>query len=282
MWPGAREASITPWRSRIDWEQIDDPELASRHAEQLHLTSVIREALGRARQAELDEEDRRLIDELDAENEARSVRRSRSEIRRMCRQFKLCRMWTLTYAGEGCHDRTQLVRHLETFAREMKARWPEVVWLAVPELHPGGHGWHVHVAVSEFIHWRAFNAAWPHGQTESPRGPDGKRLAGKIDASVTASYLGKYVAKSLGEGRTHLGQHRYFRPKGVEVEVDELRGRILAYDDARAVAIAYFGGVPPAYEWTSDEQEDWPGPPVGYLDFWKRAPRRKRDGPVST
>ena len=182
-------------------------------------------------------------------------------------------MWTLTYRGEGCHDRAALVGHLEAFAREMKERWPRVVWLAVPELHPGGHGWHVHVAVSEFIHWRAFNAAWPHGQTESPRGPDGKHLAGKIDASVTASYLGKYVAKSLGEGRTHLGQHRYFRPKGVEVAAEDLPGRILTYDDARQLVVAFFGGVP-SYEWVSDDDEKWDGPPVAWMDFWPRKVKR--------
>jgi hypothetical protein len=242
-----------------------------------------REQVRRVRALQLEEKWRRVIDELDAENDQRAVRRARSMIRRMCREFGLCRMWTLTYAGDGCHDRSVLVAHLEAFAREFKARFPQVIWLAVPELHPGtdempSHGWHVHVAVSSFIPFRRFNECWPHGHTETPKGTDGKPLAGKIDATVTAQYLCKYVAKSLGEGREYLGQHRYFRPKGLEVSVEEAGGgAIYGVDEARRVAIAYFGGLKPTYEFESDEVESWSGPPVVCLDFW---PERRRRSPA--
>jgi hypothetical protein len=238
-----------------------------------------REALARLRVAALEDKWRRVIDELDAENDQRAVRRARGMIRRMCREFELCRMWTLTYA-EACHDRARLVADLEGFAREFKERFPGVVWLAVPELHPGteetpSHGWHVHLAVSKWIPFRLVNECWPHGHTETPKGSDGKPLAGKIDATVTAQYLCKYVAKSLGEGREYLGQHRYFRPKGVEVTVEDIRpGGIYGVEEARRVAIAYFGGLKPTYEFESDELESWSGPPVVCLDFWPERRRR--------
>ena len=271
VWPAAKEATITPWRGSP----------TKCEAEQLHLARAVRQAVARKRIAEDEDELRRLIGAQDAKHEERAVRRARTMIRRMCREFNLCRMWTLTYAGEGCHDRDQLVRDMEEWAREMKRRLPRLIWLAVPELHPGGHGWHVHAAVSEYVHFSAFNVTWPHGRTESPRGPDGKKLAGRVDANVTAAYLSKYVAKSLGEGRTHLGQHRYFRPKGVQVSVEDIdagAGVILAYDEARRVVLAYFGGAP-SYEWTSDDDDQWEAPPVAYMDFWPRRERSKRDGP---
>jgi hypothetical protein len=277
VFPGAKEATLTPWRLPRPEPDADESPV------DLEALRAVRDARRRLREMELEAEFRRLVTEADEESEARAVRRARSMIRRICREFNLHRMWTLTYAGDGCHDRAQLVKDMERFARDVKRELDGVVWLAVPELHPGdpendkpSHGWHVHVAVSEYVHWQRFNKCWPHGQTESPRGPDGKRLAGKIDATATAIYLGKYVAKSLGEGREYLGQHRYFRPKGIEVAVEDSGATaIYGYDDARTVAIAYFGGVVPEVELTSDQLEDYDGPPFGWLDFW---PRKKRRG----
>ena len=197
-------------------------------------------------------------------------------------------MWTLTYAGEGCHDREKMRRDMEQFAREFRARFfaKGIVWLGVPELHPGGHGWHVHVAVSGFISYRKLNECWPHGHTETPKGPNGQPLAGKIDATVTAMYLAKYVAKGLGDGRTHLGQHRYFRPKeGIEVTVENVTdGAIYGFEEARRAAISYFEGEVPAFEWLSDdlpEEVIWSGPPVAWLDFWQRK-KRGRHGQRGT
>jgi hypothetical protein len=274
VFPKAKEATLTPWRRPVRREPDTDDSPVDVEA-----MRAIREARRRLREVELNAEFRRLVTEADQESEDRAVRRARSMIRRICREFNLHRMWTLTYAGEGCHDRDQLVKHMERFARDVREQLPGVIWLAVPEVHPGGHGWHVHVAVSEYVHWQRFNKCWPHGQTESPRGPDGKRLAGKIDATTTAIYLGKYVAKSLGEGREYLGQHRYFRPKGIEVTVEDSGdgGAIYGYDDARRVAIAYFGGVVPEVELESDQLEEHDGPPFAWLDFWPRKQRRGRN-----
>lgn len=269
VFPGAKEAAITPWRSpsaAADGTLIE-----------VEAVRAGREALARLREMELDREFRRLVEEADERSEQRAVRRARSMIRRICRQYDLCRMWTLTFRGDGCHDRAQLVRYIDRWEREMKARFPKVVYLAVPEMHPGGHGWHVHVAVSEYIHWSEFNRTWPHGQTESPRGPDGQKLAGKIDATATALYLGKYVAKSLGEGREYLGQHRYFRPRGLEIAVEVTDGTLMfGFDEARNWARAYFGGAEPTVELQSDQLEDHDGPPFAWLDFWPRRGRPRR------
>jgi hypothetical protein len=280
VFPKAKEATLTPWRPvRLDRGEADQLSDVEREAERAAARAVV-EARRRLREVELNDEFRRLVEDADELSDQRAVRRARSMIRRICREFNLHRMWTMTYRGAGCHDRAQMVRDMERFARDVKEQLPDVVWLAVPEIHPGGHGWHVHCAVSEYVHWRRFNRCWPHGETESPRGPDGQRLAGRIDCTATAIYLSKYVAKSLGEGREYLGQHRYFRPKGIEVTSEDSGATVIyGYDDARKVAIAYFGGLVPEVELESDQLKDHDGPPFAWLDFWQRRRSRRSSSP---
>ena len=57
-------------------------------------------------------------------------------------------MVTLTFPAEGVHDYDRSLRYLQDFLHDHG----ELLrlgghYLAVPELHPGGHGWHWHVLV---------------------------------------------------------------------------------------------------------------------------------------
>jgi hypothetical protein len=78
----------------------------------------------------------------------------------------------------------------------------------VPELHPGGHGFHAHIAIGEYLPKPEVEAAWGQGWV------DLRRLVSHMDyaspasrAKVAASYLAKYASKQWA---TKLaGLHRY-------------------------------------------------------------------------
>ena len=73
---------------------------------------------------------------------AESVRRARSRVRRILRYYDLTYMVTLTFPGGGVHEYDRALHFLQDFVHDHG----ELVrldgkYVAVPELHPGGHGW---------------------------------------------------------------------------------------------------------------------------------------------
>lgn len=173
------------------------------------------------------------------------------------------RMATFTYR-DGTTDRAQVKRDWAAFARELKVRWPELAWVRVLELHPSGHGLHVHAGLSRGFpderRTRALARLWGHGfvdvrKIRSKRG-------GHEDARAAARYLAKYATKDRA---TTAGEHGYEVAQGHQPVVVRLR----AWDagGARQAAIAAMGGEVPAYEWTSDESASWTGPPVAFVGW---------------
>jgi hypothetical protein len=51
---------------------------------------------------------------------AEAARRARGKVRRYCAANRLNRLGTLTYAGDGCHDMTELITHLGAFFRGLR------------------------------------------------------------------------------------------------------------------------------------------------------------------
>jgi len=198
-----------------------------------------------------------------------SAARARRKLRRWCVANKADRLCTFTFAGDGCHDLPAVWRHLEAFRRDLRALAGADVPIAlVPELHPGGHGWHVHGALGKFVDYRVLRKCWSHGfvhvkklkprQTATRIGKPG----GRAQCRETASYLAKYVVKGALDGTVPTGKKRYSVPKGFQPVAVKFRTVQLAVvlDHLRELF-----GSEVVRVWSSTTVEDWCGPPV---DLW--------------
>lgn len=194
-----------------------------------------------------------------AQTEAR--RRAAVQVRRLVAEHKLTRMWTLTLAAATLPEhRPKVVLKLQQFLRRVRLELPHVVWLAVLEWHPGGHGWHIHIVVNRFVPKQWISRAWPHGFVDvrriSVKGDSSSRQA----VSKAASYLAKYVSKPAPEGAPeHVrGDHRYYRPLGLSLTELVAEG---SYEEMVALAWQYFpAGV--GWLWHSSQASGWRAPPV--------------------
>jgi len=174
------------------------------------------------------------------------------------------RLATFTYR-DGTHDRAQVVRDWRRFARLLRARWPELAWVRVLELHPSGHGYHVHAGLNRGFpnerRDRALARLWGHGFVDlrKLRGKQG----GREDARAAARYLAKYATKDVDDQAP--GEHGYEVAQGFQPE--SVRLRAWDRDGALAEAIRAMGGEVPGYVWDSRSVMDWTGPPVLFVSW---------------
>ena len=198
-------------------------------------------------------------------SQAEAGRRARGKLRRYCAANVLNRHATLTYAGSGCDDPAMLRADVAAFFRALRAQLGVAfpyVW--VPEFHPGGHGYHVHVAFGRYVPRGAIGRAWGHGFFwikligDLPVG-SGSRAEGR----VVAGYLAKYVSKAFEDERRPLGRHRYEVAQGFQPE------KILVYGSSAEDVIArasQYMGAEPTNVWFSPK-EGWHGPPACWAQW---------------
>ena len=214
-----------------------------------------------------EEEARRRAEErarLRAERSAlESERRARTRVRRIVRTYGLRFMVTLTFPGDGIHDYDAALRLFQDFMHDHgdvlhRGR----VWVAVPELHPKGHGWHWHVLVA-----RRFPRAKLDGLRRSwtdclgRRGilPSGGATFVRIDvkawgsAAKAAAYASKYISKTFGQGHIGKGRHRFLCAQGAIVaarmftapSLDWVEGQVRRIESARVYVADACDGRPP-------------------------------------
>lgn len=151
---------------------------------------------------------------------AEAARRARARVRRMARMAELRYMWTLTFPDAGCHDLGEAVKLLTGW---LKGRRHDVAgpgreffggeYVAVPELHPGGHGYHWHLLTNRRVPFQALQVSWTAHLLRNGYG-DGRghvRVHYKLfdSAKQAASYAAKYVSKTFDREGIPLGTHRY-------------------------------------------------------------------------
>jgi len=191
-----------------------------------------------------------------------ALRRARKIIRQFAKEFRLRYMWTLTYAGTGEFDIEQVRRHVERLIKalvnEQGERFP-YVW--VPELHPGGHGIHIHMAVPFYIEHEKLMKLWGRGIVDL-RDKKPKGAAAAFGGQVAGGYLSKYLGKAFDE--TAFGKHRYERAQGFDIT----SYRVRRYDMADGVEYAMqIFGCSPVFQWSSADQDGWTGPPIEVMFF---------------
>jgi len=225
-----------------------------------HYSVIIRPACGEAvitRPTRRGEPTGRLPDP--ERSRAEAARRAATAVRRLVCEHKLTRMWTLTLAEQTYdHQRPEVVRRVQGFTRRLRRSYPRLVWLAVLEWHPGGHGWHVHMVVDRYVPKDTIRRLWGWGHV------DARRITVKGDSTTlqatrkAASYVAKYVTKDQGEGAPphEPGDHRYLRPLGLTWT--ELRGEG-EFSDLVRMVWGYWRTAP-AWCWWSGTDESWRGP----------------------
>jgi hypothetical protein len=189
-----------------------------------------------------------------------AVRRARGQIRRYCAANGLNRLGTLTYAGEGCHDPSALRGDVAAFFRALRTGLGEPFpYLWVGQLHPGGHGLHVHFAVGRFVNRTLIEASWGRGFVHIKLLGDLPVGSTALDeARLAARYISPYVSRSLDE--KHLaGLHRYEVAQGFQPQSIEVYGPTAAAAIANASKLM---GREPAHIWLSSDMEGWSGPPA--------------------
>jgi hypothetical protein len=175
-------------------------------------------------------------------------------------------MWTLTYAGEGCHDQDAMRADVAQFWRDLRTLrgGKRFAYVWVPEWHPGGHGLHVHTAVGQYIHKSVIRTAWPHGWVKGNRFTTLRHGATDLEAArAAAGYLGKYLSKTFEDGQG-FGRHRYevgqgFQPKRIVYDGGSV-------EEVLWTACQHMNSAP-AVSWSSQDTDDWQGPPTRWFQW---------------
>lgn len=218
----------------------------------------------------------------DVDHARRAAARARTQVRRYCKANRIRRMWTLTYA-RARWERAAVVRDVLTFAERMRVRFGDVAWIAALELHPDGHGWHVHFGLpARFFDHAEMTALWRHGFVQFSDGPwSEKGVGGHELARRLSGYLAKYLVKDCQEdGSGHRwerkrGEHRYLVAQGHAVVCRQRRVDTLSqvyrvsrlWHQGASLGGQYGPNSVAVREFSSAEWDGWRGPPV--LVLWE-------------
>lgn len=183
-------------------------------------------------------------------------------------------MWVLTYPGEGQYDRRIVMSEVSEFARRLRivrngATFP--YWYS-PELHPGGHGWHVNFFIPFRIPHSQIEGLWDRGWVwvvdygTAPHGAKGEPLGlcrTPRDGYRRAAHYGcKYAQKDWSPEHVGAQNHRYeigqgFSPKKIAQWVqDPLEAEALVAD------LVPVGERRFLQRWDSNDEPEWLRPPI--------------------
>jgi hypothetical protein len=167
------------------------------------------------------------------QNRVKNNARAARTVKRLARYEDLRYMWTPTFPGGGVHDYQTayelLARFLHDHGDLVHHGGP---YIAVPELHPGGHGWHFHVLLRTGMHRGALcelQRGWTLFLSRrglhalSPSGLVRHHIKRFASARLAGRYAGKYVSKAMGNGLEN-GRQRYLRSEGLTIP-EPLRAR---------------------------------------------------------
>ena len=199
--------------------------------------------------------------------------RAATKSRRYFVKNRLRYMWVLTFAGEHW-DRRQVMTDVAEFARRVRVAHgakPFPYWYS-PELHPGGHGWHVNLFIPFRAEHQKMKELWDHGfvwvvdygsASNGAKGEPLRLCRTPRDAWRRAAQYGcKYSQKDWSPDRVDRSNHRYevaegFAPEMVRQWVHDQRHAEqlvtgdLPSEDRRRLKV-----------WDSNDAVEWLRPPV--------------------
>lgn len=166
--------------------------------------------------------------EMTEENKQRSLARSRQTVRIICQRIEADRMGT--FGTRSVIPLEVLMTRFQRFvARYEYSTKTKLKYCAVPELHPNGLPGHYHLHVA-FAGWFQLGIALPIWHALCDADDKDHEVNGSINIkqfrvrsltddvpSVIASYIAKYVGKSLDAG---FNKRKYWATRLPAVEVD--------------------------------------------------------------
>jgi len=207
----------------------------------------------------------------------RANARAAARSRRYFVANRLRYMWVLTFA-EAQSGRSETMALVAEFVRRLRkalaepgteAERPIPYWYS-PELHPGGHGWHVNCFVAERFEHAWVADLWGHGFVwvvdfcSAAKGPKGEALGlchtPREGWRRAARYGCKYAQKDWSQEHVGTGSHRYevgqrFQPVVVGQWVESRA-------EAEQLVTEQVPLGAQLSVWDSGESERWSGPPV--------------------
>ncbi|MEI7814973.1 MAG: hypothetical protein WCJ13_09290, partial [Coriobacteriia bacterium] len=187
-----------------------------------------------------------------------SVRRGKGRVRRLVRYYGLTLMVTLTFPGVGVHDYNESLRLVQNFIHDHG----ELLhlgghYVAVPELHPSGHGWHWHVLVRRRFtrnELRAVREGWTAYLGRRGMHPSGGAKSVRVNlkdwqtGAVAAGYASKYVGKTFEQAHLGKNRRRFLASQGAVVEA--MRATAESLEQVQEIARSVPGG---AVKWVEGE-----------------------------
>lgn len=216
--------------------------------------------------------DRKTPEEWEREN----ARRAAVMIRRRARAAQLTRLWTLTFPAPGVHDYRRAAALFDRWMHDYGAKLFRHVYVAVPELHPGGHGWHWHILTRGHVSVNAVRRSWTRFLANRGLTPSGGarwirvHVAKEPSPRRAARYVAKYIVKTIGAG-IPKGMKRYRYGIGTSVPQPTRR-----WYDARPIGALYARIQDmvrqhvqhrPIWCWCSWEAEEWDPPPIAIIEW---------------
>jgi len=203
---------------------------------------------------------------------------------------RLCKMWVLTFAGEGLHGvegRREAWRRVQAFVRRLRRtlfRDRPFPYAFSPELHPDGHGWHVNLFLQDlYIDKHQLQRLWGQGNvwyTDFSKDRYVKHTGRRIPAvragstgggiaraaAKAAAYACKYAVKDWAVDEIGEHAHRYEIAEGFQPT--EQRFRVKTFADAWDLINAH-PAVGERLDWLKldCDMEGWNGPPMRLLRF---------------
>lgn len=138
------------------------------------------------------------------DNEKRRVSRAKTNIRRLCQNNfdKAGKLLTLTFANTDKFDITSLSEchsRLTYFYEQLRAKYPDIKYLTVPEFQKRG-AVHYHLVLNlPFVPVEELRALWPYGFIKINKINNPSRVGG---------YIAKYLAKNVLDER--FAHHRCY------------------------------------------------------------------------
>ena len=215
----------------------------------------------------------RPTEEALAENWKIANGRASSKSRRYFVSNSLRYMWVLTFA-EGEFDRRSVMTLVSDLARRLRSaqgdqKFP--YWYS-PELHPGGHGWHVNLFIPLRLPHNLMEELWGRGFVwvtdfaTSQRGPHGEPLGlcrtPQEALRRAARYGCKYSQKDWSPEHVGPRNHRYEIAQGFKPEVVSQWVNDPLEAEAMVAELVPEGQWNALQKWNSNDDPEWTRIPV--------------------
>jgi len=186
-------------------------------------------------------------------------------------------MWVLTFA-QGRTDRREVMAEVGAFARRLRTLHGGAAspyWYS-PELHPGGHGWHVNFFISSRIEHADVEALWGQGFVwvtdfaSSLRGPKGEPLrvtrSPREGLRRAAHYGCKYAQKDWSPEHVGRQSHRYEVAQGFSPVSESVWIEWAAEGEGIVGELVPSGEWNNVERWNSSYDPEWNRP---HVETWR-------------